>query len=92
MSIAQFIDHAYRKACIAHGATPTVKRICISPQTFRDLAHEVRHLSHLTMYSDGQGPHYMGMAVHTAPIPDGLIILQTLDGKVIAAAQMENQP
>jgi hypothetical protein len=89
MSIASVIDHLYRKACVANGTTPTIKRICMHPFVFRDLAEEVRGTSRMNWYSDGQGPHFMGMKIDVAPIPGNLIILQGEDGEVVTAGLLD---
>jgi hypothetical protein len=39
----------------------------------------------MSFYSDGCGPYYMGMSVHTALIPKDLFILQGKDMEVIYA-------
>ena len=89
MSISSSIDGIYRRACVTHGTTPVVKRICISPETFRQLAEEVKGKSRINWYSDGLGPYYMGMRVHTAPVPDRVIILQNSTGDVVAAGFLD---
>lgn len=91
MSLAHFIDILYRQACVAHGTTPIVRRICMSPEHFRDFANETRGTSRLNWYSDGRGPHYMGMFIYTAPICD-LVILQGQDGEVVTAGIWKTGP
>lgn len=84
------IDLAYRRACIAHGRTLVVKHITMHQDAFRILADECLGRSRLNWYSDGNGPHYMGIAIHTAPIPADLFILQGVDKEVIYAANFSD--
>ena len=83
--IALSIDRLYRRACADYGRMPKIKRICVNPETLRILANECLDTSRLNWYSDGKGLHYLGMEVHTAPIPDGMIVLQDKDNNVVAA-------
>ena len=85
------IDLAYRRACIAHGRTPAIKHLTMHPDAFRILADECLGKSRLNWYSDGNGPHYMGIALHTAPIPVDLLILQGEDKEVIYAANFSDR-
>ena len=91
MSYCQSIDMAYRRACIEHGKTPVVKHITMNPDAFRCLADECLGKSRLNWYSDGNGLHYMGIALHTAPIPKDLFIIQGRDFEVIYAAYFNKE-
>jgi hypothetical protein len=86
MTKCESIDVAYRRACIAHGNTPIIKRITMHPDAFRILADECLGKLRLNWYSDGNGPHYMGISIRTAPIPSDLFIMQGRDSEVIYAS------
>jgi hypothetical protein len=61
----------------------------MSPITCRALAEECKGTGRMTWYSDGKGPHFMGMQIHTPIMPDNFVILQDLHGEVIAACAIE---
>ena len=91
MTKCESIDLAYRRACIAHGSEPVIKHITMHPDAFRILADECLGKARLNWYSDGNGPHYMGIALHTASIPVDLFILQGKDMEVIYAANFSDE-